>query len=426
MFNRKNVYVTGLGIFVIGAALASLANSIPLLIGFKILQGVGSAMVQGNGMATTLSIFPGNERGKALGLNIGVVGTGGIVGPALGGTLVSALDWRAVFYVAVIVGLVAMVAAALILDPRRLQPQDEGGPRKFDWLGAGLSGGALLLFLLVMTNGHQAGWTSPMIALGVLGVVVLLASFIWWELRVPSPMLEIRLFKRKLVALGVATGWLSFLGSSSVIFMMPFYLQKVQGYGPREAGLIIIPGAVMLAIVGAISGRLSDKYGWRRFNMAGLTLASIALFILATRLTETSPLYLIIPLLMMLSSGTGMFNSPNNSSILSAVERSRYGVISALTQLTRNSANVTSIAVATAIVAATMASSGFEPSLDAVSDGAAGVSDAFVDGLHNVFLVFGSLLALGVVISFFKGDRIQEPEGEQTAGTTAEQARGHS
>lgn len=409
ILNRKSVYIIGLGIFVLGAGLAGSAQSIPMLITFKVLQGVGSAMVQGNGMATNLSAFPGSERGKALGLNISVVGTGAIVGPALGGLLVSGFGWRSVFYVAVVVGIVAMIAAFVVLDRHRLQSQQTEGVRKFDWLGAGLSGGALLLFLLMMANGHKVGWGSPIIGTSALGVVVLLTTFIWWELRVPSPMLELRLFKRKLVALGVTAGWLSFLGSSSVIFMMPFYLQKVQGYSPREAGLILIPGAVMLAICGAVSGRLSDKYGWRRFNMAGLAIASTALFLLATNLTEASPLYFVIPMLMMMSGGTGIFNSPNNSSILSAVERSRYGVVSALTQLTRNSANVASIALATAVVAMTMASQGFEPSLDAVSNNSAGVNEAFVNGLHRAFLVLGALLAVGVGISFFKGDRTTEP-----------------
>ena len=143
--------------------------------------------------------------------------------------------------------------------------------------------------------------------------------------------------------------------------------------------------------------------------MAGLAIASTALFLLATNLTEASPLYFVIPMLMMMSGGTGIFNSPNNSSILSAVERSRYGVVSALTQLTRNSANVASIALATAVVAMTMASQGFEPSLDAVSNNSAGVNEAFVNGLHRAFLVLGTLLAVGVGISFFKGDRTTEP-----------------
>ena len=421
MFSRKPVYITGLAIFVVSALLAGSAQNIPMLIGFKVLQGAGSAMVQGNGMATIISVFPGTERGKALGTHLSVVGTGAIVGPALGGVMVSALGWRSVFFVAAAVGVAAIAAAVIVLDRARLaQQQAEGQRPKFDWPGAAMSGGTLLLFLLVMTNGHRAGWTSAPIALGLLGGVLMLAAFIWWELRTPSPMLELRLFKRKLVAFGIAAGWLSFMGSSAIIFMMPFYLQKVQGYSPREAGLIVVPTAVCLAIMGPISGRLSDRFGWRKFNMGGLALSATGVFLLSTTLTETSPLLLIIPILMLSGIGMGLFNSPNNSSILSAVERHRYGVVSALTQLTRNSANVTSIALATTIVVVTMASMGFEPSLSAVTaEGGGEVARAFVSGLRRAYLVMGSLLVVGIVISFFKGERVREPAAESPAAVPA-------
>ena len=189
--NRKSVYLAGFGLFALGAGLAGAALNIPMLIGGKILQGAGSAMVQGNGMAIVLSVFPGSERGKALGLNMSVVGSGVIAGSALGGVLVSALGWRSVFFVAAVAGLVTIAASAMILDRRLLAPQQQDGRLpKFDWLGAALSGAVLLLFLLTISNGHRAGWSSAPITLGLLGSVALLATFIWWELRNPAPMLD--------------------------------------------------------------------------------------------------------------------------------------------------------------------------------------------------------------------------------------------
>ena len=409
IMGRKQVYISGFVIFVLAAALAGFSTHLSMLIFAKVVQGAGSAMIQANGMAIIASVFPGSERGKALGSHLSVVGTGLIAGPALGGLLVSALDWRWVFFVNVPVGIVAIAIAIKILGQRRFaQDPREGGGSRFDLLGAALSGGALLAFLLAITNGNRASWGSAPIVAGLLLSAALLAAFVWWELRTPSPMLELRLFRRRLFALGVAAGWLSFLGTSSVLFMMPFYLQKVLGYSVWEAGLVVIPGAICMTIMGPISGRLSDRFGWRRFNVAGLALSATALFILSTRLTETSSLGLVIPVLMLLSCGTGIFQSPNHSSILSAVERSRYGVVSAVTQLVRNSANVTSIALATAVVVATMASMGFEPSLDAVSvEGGSEVAHAFVSGLHRAFMVFGSILVLGMVISFVKGERAE-------------------
>jgi MFS family permease len=417
----KQVYIAGFVVFVLAAALAGTSRwtNLPLLIAAKVLQGVCSAMIQGNGMAMIVSAFPGVERGKALGFHLSVVGFGAIIGPALGGFLVSALGWEWVFFINVPTGLIAIAASLFILkEERAASPPDplsirdgEGvakpGVRRptFDWLGAALSGGALLAFLLVVGNGDRIGWASPAILLGAAAAVALLAAFIWWELRVPSPMLELRLFQRKLLALGVAAGWLSFLGTSAVRFLMPFYLQRVLEYSPREVGLLMIPPALCLAILGPISGQLSDRLGWRWFTMGGLALSAAAWFVLAASLTEHSSLLLIISMLTLQSAGTGLFNTPNNSSILSAVERSSYGVVSALTQLVRNSANVTSIALATTVVVVTMGSMGVEPRLDAASPE---VATAFVAGLHRAFILLGTLLVVGAAISFVKGDRLRE------------------
>ena len=272
---------------------------------------------------------------------------------------------------------------------------------------------------MIMTNGHRAGWLSPAVITGFVVIGAAIATFIWWELRTEDPMLDLRLFKRRLVAFGVSAGWLSFMGSASMIFVMPFYLQNILGYSAREAGLMLIPGAATLAIMGSVSGRLSDRFGWRLLNMGGLSMSAAGLFSFGILLDEDTSLGLIIPLMILNSAGVGMFSSPNNSSILSAVPRSRYGVITALTQLMRNSANVTSIALATAVIVVTMASFGFEPRLDAVAEtGGDEIAAAFVAGMHRAFFVMGGLVALGVVFSFFKGDR---PAPDVGAAAGAEQ-----
>ena len=412
MMDRKKVYIIGFTIYTISAALAGFSNTLTMLIMARVLQGIGSAMVQANMTVMLLSIFPANERGKALGYQTSVVGTGAIVGPALGGFLVSALGWRAVFLVNIPVGIIVITAAMVILDKSRFNLETQAGQRlRFDWLGAVLSGGALLALLLAISNGNQAGWGSPSIIAGLLASVALLAGFIWWELNTSSPMLELRLFKRKLVALGVSAGWLSFLGLTSGMFMMPFYLQKVQGYSPGESGLIVIFSAGSMAIVGPISGRLSDRYGWRMFKVIGMGLAATAVFIFAFTLTDHSPLGLIIPVLILQSCGFSLFNTPNNSSILSAVERSRYGIVLALTHLTRNSASVAGVAVATAIVVATMGSVGAGSTLDAV----AANPQAFVMGLHRIFLIMGSVMLVGVALSVLQGGQPQEAPARRSA-----------
>ena len=417
---RKQVYVGGMIIFVVSAGLAGASPNLGSLIAAKIFQGVGSAMVQSSGIAMVVASFPGTERGKALGTHLSVVGAGAIAGPAIGGLLVSAFEWRAVFFANVPVGIFAIAVSILIIPMAKADPPVKGEARhQFDWGGAVLSGLALLGFLLVVGNGDRLGWTSGLVYSGTIATVVTGAAFIWWELRFPSPMLDMRLFKRKLVSFGVAAGWFSFLGSSASRFMMPFYMQRVLEFSPREVGLLLIPPAICMVLLGPISGRLSDRFGSRGLTVGGLTVSASAWVIMAIKLTESSSVLLIVILLMAQSTGTALFNSPNNSSILSAVGRAQYGVVSALTQLVRNSANVTSIAIATTVVVATMGAKGVEPSLDAVSPA---VADAFVSGLKWAFWMMGGLLLVGISLSALGGGRPKPEPAARPESVTADPA----
>ena len=401
LVGRKKVYLTGLAIFVGAAALAGFSNSILPLILAKVVQGMGAAMTQGTGMAIVTSIFPENERGKGIGTHMSIVGVGGMAGPVLGGLIVSGLGWRWVFFINIPLGLAAIAAALLIMD-RRMFFQERRGTR-YDWLGAAMSTAALVTFLLVMTNGYRAGWGSPPIVAAMLAFAGFIGTFIWWELRTPAPMLDLRLFRSRVFALGVVASFLSFLGTSSVRFLMPFYLQGVMGLRPSQVGLVLLPTAVTMTIMGPVAGRLSDRYGWRPFNVAGLTLAAIGLYAIS-RVTTTSPLSLVIVAMVLQSAGTGLFSSPNAMSIFNAAESRRHGVVAALLTLVRNSANVSSVAVATTIVAATMASMGYGPDLGDVRSGEdTGVLNAFVSGMRLLYTVMGSLLLVGIAVSFFKG-----------------------
>ena len=170
-------------------------------------------------------------------------------------------------------------------------------------------------------------------------------------------MLDLYLFRNKLFTMGISASWLSCLGQSSTRFMMPFYLQRVLEFSPRDVGLLLIAPTIYIVVIGPVSGRLSDRLGWRTLTVCGLGLSAMA----AMALAATSPVILIVGMLMLQSAGMALFNSLNSSSILGAVERSQYGVVSALTQSVRNSATVTSIAIGTTVVVTTMGFRGVEP-----------------------------------------------------------------
>ncbi len=417
---RKRVYVIGYIVFAVAAVLAGLSSNVLSLILFKVLQGVGAGMTQGTSMAMMVAAFPANERGKSLGLQMSVVGVGAVAGPPLAGFLVSTLGWRSVFFTASIMGVISVIAAFIVLDERRMRQASTQS--SFDWLGAALSTMALVTFLIAMTLGPRVGWISPLIVGASLAVVALVGVFVWWELRVSEPMLDVRFFKRKLFALGVSASFINFLGMSSVRFLMPFYLQAVLGYSAGQVGLIIVPGAFTMIVMGPLSGRLSDRFGWRLLNIGGLLVSTAGLFTMAS-LRVDSPVGWAMAGIILQSAGTSTFNAPNNSSILSAVPQSKYGVVSGFLSAIRNSANVTSIALVTAIVTATMASMGHPASLSAVSEsGGAEVLGAFTSGLRTAYLVIGGLAIVGIVLSIYKGDQAgsspEESEGETATSKT--------
>ena len=411
---RKRMYIVGFTIFLISALLCVIANNIVTLIAARVLMGLGASMTQATSTAILLSSFHESERGKALGLQISAVGSGAVGGPAIGGFVVDAFGWRGVFMLTITLAVVAIVVAQVVLNRRRTDAPISGG--RFDLVGAITSTAILIVFLLAMSNGAGMGWRSPPIVVGFAAVVGLAGFFTFWELRNRSPMLDVKLFRHRVFALGVAASVISFMSISSVRFLMPFYLQAVLGYSPGRVGLVLVPAAFGMIIMGPLGGRLSDRYGWTAFNVGGLLFTATGLFILS-RATETSPACLIILGTVTQSIGTGTFNAPNNSSILSVVEQSNLGVMSGFLNLVRNSANITGIAVATTIVVTVMGAQGFEPSLGAVSDsGAEGVLGAFTSGMRSAYLVMAGVVVVGAALSVLKGGRGRTPDVQSEGG----------
>ena len=405
---RKRVYLTGLVIFAGAAFMAAGSQSIMVLIGFKAVQGLGAAMTQGTGMAMVTSVFPADERGKGIGSHASVVGTGGVLGPVMGGFIVTAFDWRWVFYVNVLMGICAMAAVLLIIRSEAFR--QDARNRRYDFPGAALSTAVLITFLMTVSNGSRMGWMSPPILVGALGFVGFLIAFVWWEIRSPSPMLDVGLFRSRVFSIGISTNFMSFLAITSARFLMPFYLQAALRYTPALVGFVLLPNAASRIVMGPLSGRLSDRYGWKPFNVIGLLLSAAGLFVLAS-LTVSSSVVVVLAGILLQSAGSGLFQSPNSASIFSAADSSRHGVVAAFVNLSRNSGNVTGIAIATSIVTAVMVSSGYEPKIDAVlgADQGSGLLASFMTGLKVVFLSMAVLQVIGAVASMFKSHPRLEP-----------------
>jgi len=411
LVGRKKVYIIGMVVLGAGAVLSGLSPALEMMFPSRVLQGVGSAMTQGTGMAIITAAFPANEKGRAIGLFMTMVGVGAVAGPAIGGVVVDAFGWRVVFFLTLPLEVIGIAATAWVM--RGWTEAQETIGTRFDWLGAALSTGVLVALMLAMTTGNKAGWLSPPIVVAFAVAAVMLAIFIWWEMRIDAPMMDLRLFKGRTFTFGVSAAFLTFLGSSAVLFMMPFYLQNVLGYSARTAGFVVVPGALCMAVFGAVSGVLSDRFGRRPFTVGGLASSAAGLFILS-RVTEDSSLFMVVPALMLMNSGMGIFYSPNSSSVMATVGQIKYGVVSGFLNLVRNAANVTSIAVATIIVTTTMASQGFEPSLEAVREEVEGVAPAFTLGLRYAFLTMMGIVLASMTLSALQPPYVEDPEPSKT------------
>ena len=237
---------------------------------------------------------------------------------------------------------------------------------------------------------------------------MLSSAFIWWQLKATYPMLDLSLFKSKVMAMAVSARTLNFLATSSVAFLMPFYIINVMGYSPDRVGLLLAPGALCMGVIGPVSGYLSDRFGSRVTATIGQSFEASALFSLSQLSPHSSPGYVLM-CLMLAGIGAGFFNASNGTAIMSYQDPSKFGIVAALLNVIRTSANITGIAVGTTIVTIIMASYGHEPKLPLTTGEASpAINSAFVSGLNLTYLIAGSLLLVSIVLSALHGSARRE------------------
>ena len=399
LIGRKSVYVAGLVVFVLTGLIAGLAPTIPTLILANTLHGVGAGAMQGTTMAMAVASFPAAERGKALGVYVGVVGAGSAFGPGAGGVVAGSLGWQWIFFGGALLGLVAIVFAVVFVDAGRTESEGSR-PGGFDWVGTLLSGAVLLAFLQAMTWGPRVGYGQPYIVLAFVAAAAMAVAFIVWELRTPSPLMDLRLFRDRVFSTGVSSGFIHFIGLISALFLMPFYLQTVLRFSPGEVGLISALSYLAISVVGPIAGRMSDRHGRRYFTVGGMFVTAAGTLTLAT-LGPDSSVVVAVAGMVMQSIGIGAFIPPNNSGVLGTVSDTQHAAVSGFLNLMRNAASVTSIAIATAVVTITMGAMGYAPSLaDVTAEGSEGLLGAFVLGMRYTYWSMAGVVFAGAVVAF--------------------------
>ena len=353
MYGKKHIYTLGFIFFTVASLLCGLAPSVGWLIAARVLQAFGASMVMALGPALVAESFPAEERGKAMGLIGTVVSLGVIAGPTIGGVLIDHLSWHWIFFVNLPVGILGAVLGFKYI-PSMLQRKESG----FDIPGSLALLTFLLCLLLGLTHGQTAGFLHWQV-LSLFAVSILaLVAFLRIEAKALFPVIDLRLFRHNEFSAGLAVGSMIFTGFSGTMFLLPFYLENVRGLSPSLTGLALIVHPIALGIVAPFAGVAADRWGPRRITLLGLALLVGGCVGLTTLGPETTVLGYILRI-MPIGLGFGLFQSPNNSAILSAAPREHWGVASGLLSISRVFGQVAGISIFGAVWAArTLANAG--------------------------------------------------------------------
>jgi EmrB/QacA subfamily drug resistance transporter len=346
LLGRVRMYNLGFVVFTVASVLCGLAANSEQLILFRILQGLGGAMLLANSMAIITEAFPAHERGRAMGINSVVWAVGNIAGPIFGGLILATTTWRWIFLVNLPIGVIATIAAWRLL--KEISTRNVG--EKFEPIGAGLFSLALVALLVALNQGIALGWTDPLI-LGLFGASLVLAvAFYLWNRSVANPVLDFGLFANRVFTAAVAAATFQSLAIFAVTLLVVYFLQVIQGQSAWAAALALVPFSVLNSVLGPIGGALSDRLGARRPVMLGLLLQTAGLVVLAT-LQVHSGYFQVVAGLVLVGSGGGLFWAPNTSATMGAAPPNRLGVASATLATWRNTGMVVSYALSLAIAA---------------------------------------------------------------------------
>ena len=389
MVGKKVLYVAGYATFLIGTLLCALSPTVSALILSRAVQGLGAASMTALGLAILTDVFPDGERGRAIGINGSILSVGIVAGPSLGGFLVDAFSWQWIFWVAVPVGVLTTLLAI-----RFVPHYQRTGDQRFDIPGAAMLFGVLLTLSLALTLGQDLGFGSAVIVVLFAACAVLTVLFVTWQRRARNPVLDLRLFRNTQLTISLVTGFTTFISISGVIFLMPFYLENVLGYAPRNVGLLMSVVPFFLIFIAPLAGAAADRFGERPVTIVGMTLLLAGYLALSSLSEQTTALGYVLRFLAV-GLGMGIFQTPNNSAIMGSVPRERSGVAGGLLALTRSLGQIARIAILGTLWATRVLARLEGP----VTIGATEAPSAFqVAGLHDMLVVIQIAIAAGLAV----------------------------
>ncbi len=402
-YGRVRFYLLGIAVFTLGSLLAALSMNGAWLIGSRIIQGAGSALMFATAAAIVTAVFPPNERGRALGINVMAVYLGLSLGPPLGGLLVDTLGWRSIFLINLPIGLVAFLWG-LVLLPK--SERLENAPR-VDYAGAALLGVFLISLLVPLTFATEWGWAAPAtLGLLLLSVAALL-SFVVVERRVKAPILDLDLLvHNRLFAAANLAALLNYMALYAISVLTAIHLEIVQGRSASATGLLILSQPLIMAALSPFSGRLSDRIGSRVLTTGGM-VAIAAGMVLLGMMPEQAPVGQVAAYLALVGLGMASFSAPNTSAIMGSVRRDQLSVASAFMGTMRTAGQSLSVALLGGIAASQLGRLGGRLLFTHGGSGASGLSakavDAYAQGYKYAMLTGAALALIGAAVSLTRG-----------------------
>lgn len=385
LVGRKKIYLCGMLIVTLASFFAASAASITQLIGWRVVQGLGAAMLFATGVAMLSSIFPAEKRGAAIGITVSCVYLGLACGPLFGGWMTAHFSWRSVFLVHIPVALLVIVLAALKLQGEWRAP----GRQKFDFPGACLYAICICSLMAGLSLLPRA---AGLVALALCALC--LYAFVVYENRASDPIFELAVFRNnRVLTFSCLASLILYSSTFSLTFLLSLYLQNIRGMSPQAAGLVMILQPLVMALFSPWTGKLSDRVEPRYLTSSGMAMVSIGLGLLTALQAQTSLAY-ILSALFLIGLGFALFSSPNVNAIMGSVERKHLGVAAGTVSTTRVLGQMFSMAVVTLALALVMGNSPLLPENN----------PALLYSIRLSLFAACSLSALGIYLSFVRGN----------------------
>jgi EmrB/QacA subfamily drug resistance transporter len=417
MFGRVRMYETGFIVFIVGSALCALATNEATIIVFRVLQGVGGALITANSGAVIADTFPPERRGRAYGFNAVGFNVGAILGILLGGVIITYVSWRWIFWINVPAGLLAFSLALRVLrDSGRRQRQ------RLDLAGMVTMGAGLFGVLWAMTRLATVSFSGDVLA-ALVGGVALLVAFGFVERSRSAPMLDLSLFRIPTVTPTLLASMFQATANFAVLFLVIMYLQGVRGLSPLHASLLLVPGYLVGGLVGPFGGRISDRIGPVWPATVGLAVEIVAL-VVYTQLHTDSALVLVVVAAVVNGIGAGAFFPANNAAVMAAVPGEQFGIASGMLRTFANVGMVFSFAVAILVAARSIPRNLAFAIFVGTTHLSRHLAGAFTTGLRSAFLSSIAFMAIAAVLSATRvvhRHRVSPTSGGAAAGGGAGQ-----